>query len=219
MYRHVARCYLELAQLWRCPVSWCTMWKGTHQDLMDHIRGAHNIPGEIKKVSLETLFSPWTVTRQVYTESLTSWHSGISNNVLLFSGIGLSLVHHYRVHRRGLPHVAFRRNYLKQLHALLPLPTVLPIAEGSPDAAVSTLPCAAESPDVVSALPRQSSRAFRRRRPVRVMDLPVLTVQNPLAAAGELMFDCCPELVTPLSDPEGGGARCDCDGVSSTGDF
>ena len=35
MYRHVARCHLELAQLWRCPVSWCTVWKGAfdiHQD-------------------------------------------------------------------------------------------------------------------------------------------------------------------------------------------
>ena len=84
IYRHVARCHLELAQLWRCPVLWCTVWKGTHQDLMDHIRGAHNVPGEIKKVSLETLFPPWTATRQVYTESLTSRHSGISNNVLLF---------------------------------------------------------------------------------------------------------------------------------------
>ena len=112
-------------------MSWCTVWKGTHQDLMDHIRGAHNVPGEIKKVSLETLFLPWTITRQVYTESLTSRHSGISNDVLLFSDIGLSLVHHYRVHRRGLPHVTFRRNYLKQLRALLPQPTVLPLAEGS----------------------------------------------------------------------------------------
>ena len=25
MYRHVARCRLDLAQLWRCPVSWCTV--------------------------------------------------------------------------------------------------------------------------------------------------------------------------------------------------
>ena len=198
MYRHVARCHLELAQLWRCPVSWCTVWKGTHQDLMDHIHGAHNVPGEIKKVSLETLFPPWTVTRQVYTESLTSRHSGISNDVLLFSDIGFSLVHHYRVHRRGLPHVVFRRNYLKQLRALLPLPTVLPIAGGSPNAACSTLPCAAESPDVVSASPRPSSCAFRRRRPVRVMDSPVLTVQDQLAAAGELVLDCRPPLL-PVS--------------------
>ena len=35
MYRHMARCHLELAQLWRCPVSWCTVWKGAPQDLMD----------------------------------------------------------------------------------------------------------------------------------------------------------------------------------------
>ena len=67
MYRHVARCHLELVQLWRCPVPWCTIWKGMPQDLMDHVRGAHNVPGEVKKVCLETLFPPWTVTRQVYT--------------------------------------------------------------------------------------------------------------------------------------------------------
>ena len=29
MYRHVVRCHLDLAQLWRCSVSWCTVWKGT----------------------------------------------------------------------------------------------------------------------------------------------------------------------------------------------
>ena len=39
MYRHVAKFHLDLAQLWRCPVSWCTMWKGTPQDCMDHVRG------------------------------------------------------------------------------------------------------------------------------------------------------------------------------------
>ena len=33
MYRHVARFHLDLAQLWRCPVSWCTVWKGTPQDV------------------------------------------------------------------------------------------------------------------------------------------------------------------------------------------
>ena len=36
MYRHVARCHLELAQLWRCPVSWCTY--GRARIRMDHIR-------------------------------------------------------------------------------------------------------------------------------------------------------------------------------------
>ena len=126
MYRHVARCHLDLAQLWRCPVSWCTVWKGATPDLMDHVRGSQNI-------KLETLIPPWTVTRQVYMDSLTLRHSGISNDILLFSDIGLSLTHHYRVHKRGVPHVAFRRNYMSQLRALLPLPAV-PLTEGrSPD--------------------------------------------------------------------------------------
>ena len=144
--------------------------------------------GNIRKVSLETLFPPWTVTRQVYTDSLTSRHST------------LSLVHHYRVHKRGLPHVTFRRNYMSQLCSQLPLPMVLPIAGGSPDAACSTLPCVAESPDVVCASPRPSRRAIGCRQPVRIMESPVqnaplLTVQDPLAAAGAVVLDCRPQLL------------------------
>ena len=68
MYRHVARCHLDLAQLWRCPVSWCTVWKGAPQDLMDRVRGAHRVPEEVQNIKLETLIPPWTVTRQVYTD-------------------------------------------------------------------------------------------------------------------------------------------------------
>ena len=200
MYRHLARCHLELAQLWQCPVSWHTVWKGAPQDLMDHVYGAHNVQREIKTVSLEKLFPPWTVTRQVFTESLMFRHSGISNDVLLFSDIELSLVHHYRVHKRGLPHVAFRRNYMSQLRALLPLPAVLPIKGGLPDPACSSLPCAVESSDVVCASPRPSRRAIGRRRPIRVMESPVriaprLTVQDPLAAAEAVVLDCHPPLL------------------------
>ena len=47
MYWHVSRCHLDLGQLWRCPVSWCTVWKGTHQDLMDHIRDEEGQLGEV----------------------------------------------------------------------------------------------------------------------------------------------------------------------------
>ena len=39
MYRHVAKFHLDLAQLWWCPVSWCTVWKGNPQHCMDHVRG------------------------------------------------------------------------------------------------------------------------------------------------------------------------------------
>ena len=95
MYRHVVRFNLDLAQLWRCPVSWCTVWKGTPQDCMDHIRGAHDVPWEIKSASLEKYLPPWTATRKVWSDSLASQHSGISTDVLLFSDINLPLVHHY----------------------------------------------------------------------------------------------------------------------------
>ena len=103
MYRHVAPCHLDLAQLWRCPVAWCTVWKGALQDLTDHVRYAHRVPEEVQNVRLEKLIPPWTVTRKVYTESLTSRHSGISNDILLFGDIGMTLSHHYRVHKKGVP--------------------------------------------------------------------------------------------------------------------
>ena len=65
MYRHVARFHLDLAQLWRCPVSWCTVWKGTPQDCMDHLRGAHDVPWEVKSACLEKFLPPWTVSKKV----------------------------------------------------------------------------------------------------------------------------------------------------------
>ena len=71
MYRHVARCHLQLAQLWRCPVPWCTIWKSTSQDLMSHIVLCHKVPGETKRACLQKLFPPWTVTREQYAESLS----------------------------------------------------------------------------------------------------------------------------------------------------
>ena len=52
MNLHVATYHLELAQLWRCPVSWCTRWKGTPQDCMDHLRLAHAVPPEVKTTNL-----------------------------------------------------------------------------------------------------------------------------------------------------------------------
>ena len=138
------------------------------------------------------LFPPWTVTGQVCAESLTAQHAGISNDVLLFSEVGLSLVHHYRVHRKGLPHAAFRGRYLEQLRSLLPVNTALSTAGGPSGPACSTVPSTAYQTDILGATPRPPRR---RRRPVRVMDLPVqiaprLTEQDPRMTAGAVVFDC-----------------------------
>ena len=97
------------------------------------------MPEEVQNVRLEKLIPPWTVTRKVYTESLTSRHSGISNDMLLFSDIGLSLAHHYQVHKKGVPHVAFRKNYMSQLRAMLPLPAAQFAQRGSPEPGCSEM--------------------------------------------------------------------------------
>ena len=192
MYRHVARCHLKLAQLWRCPVAWCTVWKGALQDITDHVRYAHRIPEAVANIKIEKIIPPWTMTREVYTESLTPRHSGISNDILLFSDIGLSLSHHYRVHNNGVPHVAFRKDYMLQLRAMLPLPAA-PLAKSvSPESDRSGLE---ESPEAVGSFQRPYRRAFARRRIPRVREIPTqiephLTELDLLAEAGAMVLDC-----------------------------
>ena len=44
-------------QLWWCQVSW-KAWKGTPQDCMDQLRGAHDVPWEVKSASLEKYLPP-----------------------------------------------------------------------------------------------------------------------------------------------------------------
>ena len=209
MYRHVTRLHLDLAQLWRCPVSWCTVWKGTPQDCMDHLRGSHNVPWEVKSATLDKFLPPWTVSRKVWSDALSAQHSGMSTDVPLFSNIHLPLVHHYRVHKRGLSHIAFRKNYLSQLRALLPLPVGLPPARVVlPDSSGSRLLCLDDSPEVLHGPTRTTRRAHRRRRPVRVEEpavvtVPVFTIQDLLAAAGAVVLDCRPPLLPVSMDISG----------------
>ena len=49
MARHVPSFHLDLGQLWRCPVSWCTQWKGTPQDCIDHIRKKDNVGDSVRR--------------------------------------------------------------------------------------------------------------------------------------------------------------------------
>ena len=70
MYRHVARLHLDLVQLWRCPIAWCTTWKGSPQDCLEHVRNGHDAPWISKAASIEKYAPPWTVRRQLWTDSL-----------------------------------------------------------------------------------------------------------------------------------------------------
>ena len=82
MSRHVANYHLELVQLGHCPVSWCTIWKGTPQDCMDHLRLAHAVPASVKTANLGKWFLPWTVKRQTWSDALNPRISNISTDVL-----------------------------------------------------------------------------------------------------------------------------------------
>ena len=175
MYRHVARLHLDLVQLWRCPIAWCTTWKGSPQDCLEHVRSGHDAPWVSKTASIEKYAPPWTVRRQLWTDSLRIEHSGISTDILLFSEVGMPLTQHYRVYKGGLPHAVFRTDYLPRLRSLLPSPGG---ADTSPD-------------DKCGVTPTSMRRPHRLSRPKRLfpdsvaISAPILTEQNPAEMIGE----------------------------------
>ena len=117
--RHVALYHLDLAQLWRCPVGWCPVWKGTSQDCVDHMRRAHNTPISVKAGNLARWFPPWTVTREQWHSMSRPSMSGIAIDTFLFSCIGTPLFHRYRVFDRLGSHLAFRKPYMPKLFTFL----------------------------------------------------------------------------------------------------
>ena len=122
MYRHVARLHLDLVQLWRCPIAWCTTWKGSPQDCLEHVRSGHDAPGWRKRPVLRSM-PPRGRSHDSYgwiPADRTPFFSGISTDMLLFSEVGMPLTQHYRVYKGGLPHAVFRTDYLQRLRALLP---------------------------------------------------------------------------------------------------
>ena len=156
IYRHVARLHLDLVQLWRCPIAWCTTWKSSSKDCLEHLRNGHDAPWISKTTSIEKL----------WTDSLRVEHSGISTDILLFSELSLLLTQHYRVYRGGLPHAVFRTDYIARLRSLLQSSG----QSGSPPKSVRRL--------------HRSSQP-RRLLSEAVDDGPFLTAQNPADVVGD----------------------------------
>ena len=117
--KHVALYHLDLAQLWRCPVDWCPVWKGTSQDCVDHMRRAHNTPISVKAGNLARWFPPWIVTREQWHSMSRPSISGIAIDTFLFRRIGMPLFHRYRVFDRLGSHPAFRGPYMSRLFTFL----------------------------------------------------------------------------------------------------
>ena len=117
--KHIAFYHLELAQLWRCPVMWCTVWKGTAQDCIDHMRRTHIVPLSVKAANMARFFPAWTVTREQWADMMMPSISGVAIDTLLLSRIGSPLCHRYQLISQSGSHAAFRGTYLRRLRAFL----------------------------------------------------------------------------------------------------
>ena len=95
---HMIATHLELGQLWHCPVTWCTVWKGSGRACLEHLAEKHG--GSALKITTNVaqFFPPWTVTRDVWNDALRLEVSGNAVDALLFHEAGSRLVHRYRVY-------------------------------------------------------------------------------------------------------------------------
>ena len=111
--RHVMSFHLNLGQLWRCPIPWCSVCKGTAQDCMDHLRLRHHTGSSVKSSMLGKCFPPWTVTHSAWAS--VSRVSGIATDVMLFSQHGARLIHRYRVFADSVPQQSLRGSFMMKL--------------------------------------------------------------------------------------------------------
>ena len=83
-------CHLELGQLWRCPVTWCAVWKGSGRACLEHMEEKHGGSTLEIKTNVAQFFPPWTVTRDVWHDALRPDVSAITRLTHLPLSIPLS---------------------------------------------------------------------------------------------------------------------------------
>ena len=112
---HMIAFHLELAQLWRCPVEWCAVWKGSVRECLEHLAEKYGGSTFVAMENVEKFFLPWTVTRSVWLNALRPDVSGIAVETLLFHEAGQRLVHRYLIYRDPFPHPALRDGVVARL--------------------------------------------------------------------------------------------------------
>ena len=112
---HMMCHHLALGQLWRCPVEWCAVWKGSVRECRDHFNDKHSGSETIDFDHVSKAFPAWTVPRDFWNKALRPEISGIAVDVMLFHESGRKLVHKYRVYRDPLPHPALREGKISKL--------------------------------------------------------------------------------------------------------
>ena len=111
--------HLGLGQLWRCPVEWCAVWKGSIRECRDHFNEKHSGSETLNFDKVSKTFPAWTATRDVWKTALKPQMSGIAVDVKLFHEAGRRLVHKHRVYRDPWPHPALLTGRITKLVSLV----------------------------------------------------------------------------------------------------
>ena len=61
---HMTNVHLEMAQLWRCPVERCAVWKGLVRACQEHLSEKHRGSSLFDLNNVAKFFPPWTVSLQ-----------------------------------------------------------------------------------------------------------------------------------------------------------
>ena len=108
-------CHLELGHLWRCPVEWCAVWKGSGRACLEHLAEKHGGSTLGATTNVARSFPPWTVTRDIWHAAICPDVSGVAVDALLFHEAARRLVHRYRVYKDPFPHPALRDSVIPRL--------------------------------------------------------------------------------------------------------
>ena len=116
---HMMCYHLDLGQLWRCPVEWYAVWKGSVREYRDHFNEKHSGSETLDYDKVSKSFPAWTVTRDFWERALKPEISGIAVDIRLFHESGRRLIHKYRVYQDPLPHPALREGRITKLISLV----------------------------------------------------------------------------------------------------
>ena len=106
---------VDSTQLWRCPVEWCAVWKGSVHACLEHLTEKHGGSTVFALTNVAKFFPPWTVTRSIWQAVLRPDVSGVAVDALLFHEAGCRLVHRCRMYKDPFPHPALRGGVVPRL--------------------------------------------------------------------------------------------------------
>ena len=67
---HMMCCHLDLGQLWRCPVEWCAVWKGSVRECREHFNDKLSGSATLDFENVSRSFPPWTVPRDLWERGI-----------------------------------------------------------------------------------------------------------------------------------------------------